>query len=592
MARLTGLDFGPVPGAVSGERGRETVTVREIRYCGCGQRLARDHAGDRCGLCERRTAQRELVPPEVPAEFWETPAFRDAFDAQHIGLVARAYRRHPFHVGAYGRGGIPQTLLGGWLGLTQAQVSRIENGPPLRNLDTLAQWARVLRIPPALLWFKLPGSQISGPRAANLPESPTALVMAGAGRSRAIHLEGQATEPAELSGGCGDERLAGPMEAVHADQRYWRTVRQYLNHHRSELAAQAAALYPPELQVGGTTLIAPPSWLPDEPVDLADITMTWGPDVAAPRVTGTEPETRGLRPLRVPGQEFDRYTAAIRYLDPPRLFENRPSYRLLDLSWDGGTGAMRFGLGTYFAKLDISEAVGHEIAEAASRRDGEVTGRDLPFRSLIGDPFDVRRRAILPAVTTLTLRRTKAGAGFLLHWRDPAKVATATQIFDVIPAGEFQPSSIAPHDLTNDFDIWKNIVRELSEELLGTPDHDGSRSEPIDYPSWPLYRALCKARAEGRVLAVCLGVGLDALTLAGTNLTAVVIDADVFDELLGDAVLENSEGTTVFGEENSRRGIDFSEGNVKWIAEREPVAAPGAACLALAWRIRSRLLAR
>jgi hypothetical protein len=30
------------------------------------------------------------------------------------------------------------------------------SGPPVRNLDTLAHWARVLRIPPHLLWFKLP----------------------------------------------------------------------------------------------------------------------------------------------------------------------------------------------------------------------------------------------------------------------------------------------------------------------------------------------------------------------------------------------------------------------------------------------------
>jgi hypothetical protein len=34
----------------------------------------------------------------------------------------------------------PPELLGTWLGLTQAQVSRIENGPPVRNLDTLAHW--------------------------------------------------------------------------------------------------------------------------------------------------------------------------------------------------------------------------------------------------------------------------------------------------------------------------------------------------------------------------------------------------------------------------------------------------------------------
>ncbi len=93
-----------------------------------------------------------------------------------------------------------------------------------------------------------------------------------------------------------------------------------------------------------------------------------GPTAPAAKVTGTEPETRKLRPLRVPGQQFDRYTSAIRYLDPPSLFENRPSYRLHGLAWADGSGAMRFSLATYFDKLDISEALGHEIAELRSRK--------------------------------------------------------------------------------------------------------------------------------------------------------------------------------------------------------------------------------
>jgi transcriptional regulator with XRE-family HTH domain len=82
---------------------------------------------------------------------------RDAFAAQHIGWVVRAYRQHPHHSARYGPAGISQTLLGQWLGLAQAQVSRIENGAPVRNIDTLAHWARALRIPPELLWFDLPG---------------------------------------------------------------------------------------------------------------------------------------------------------------------------------------------------------------------------------------------------------------------------------------------------------------------------------------------------------------------------------------------------------------------------------------------------
>jgi transcriptional regulator with XRE-family HTH domain len=78
-----------------------------------------------------------------------------------MGKVARAYREHPYHWPVYGEGGIPQRLLGEWVGLSQGQVSRIENGPPIRNLDTLAYWARVLRIPPDLLWFKLPEQSAS-----------------------------------------------------------------------------------------------------------------------------------------------------------------------------------------------------------------------------------------------------------------------------------------------------------------------------------------------------------------------------------------------------------------------------------------------
>ncbi len=91
----------------------------------------------------------------MPADFWHTAQFRDAFSEQHIGRISRAYRKHERHLALYGRDGISQELLGGWLGLTQAQVSRIENGAPVRSLDSLAHWARTLRIPDHLLWFKL-----------------------------------------------------------------------------------------------------------------------------------------------------------------------------------------------------------------------------------------------------------------------------------------------------------------------------------------------------------------------------------------------------------------------------------------------------
>lgn len=105
----------------------------------------------------------------VPVDFWQHPALREAFDARHMGHIARAYRRHPFNAARYGRDGIPQELLGEWLGLAQAQVSRVENGSPIRNLDTLSHWARTLRIPSGLLWFKLPSGQASAVDTSYLP---------------------------------------------------------------------------------------------------------------------------------------------------------------------------------------------------------------------------------------------------------------------------------------------------------------------------------------------------------------------------------------------------------------------------------------
>ncbi|WP_255510630.1 hypothetical protein [Micromonospora sp. WP24] len=66
--------------------------------------------------------------------------------------MVRAYRHHPYH----GRNPLPQTVVASWLRITQAQLSRVENGPPLVHLDRLAHWATLLGIPSSRLWFALP----------------------------------------------------------------------------------------------------------------------------------------------------------------------------------------------------------------------------------------------------------------------------------------------------------------------------------------------------------------------------------------------------------------------------------------------------
>ncbi|MGH3850308.1 MAG: hypothetical protein ACRDRT_11480, partial [Pseudonocardiaceae bacterium] len=125
-----------------------------------------------CSPCEKRLAALRIEPPGIPDDFWETEQFRDAAAMQHIGLVSRAYRKHPHHVALYGRDGIPQEIVGNWLGLSQPRISRIENGPPVRHLDDLTHWAKTLRIPEHLLWFTLLNSQPSPERAHATETSP------------------------------------------------------------------------------------------------------------------------------------------------------------------------------------------------------------------------------------------------------------------------------------------------------------------------------------------------------------------------------------------------------------------------------------
>lgn len=126
---------------------------REGRRCRCGTQLARDNLGEQCAACQRAgKGGRLLRPPEVPDGFWEHPVMRDVLARRHMGCVIRAFREHPSH----GRETISQGTVAGWISITQAQVSRIENGAPIVDLDRLTDWALLLRIPEEYLWFSLP----------------------------------------------------------------------------------------------------------------------------------------------------------------------------------------------------------------------------------------------------------------------------------------------------------------------------------------------------------------------------------------------------------------------------------------------------
>jgi transcriptional regulator with XRE-family HTH domain len=439
------------------------------------------------------------------------------------------------------------------VGITQQHLSQIEKGRSPVTFDLRRRFAALLNIP-----------------------------------ASALGLSDRVTVPAA-------RQETADSADVSASRGRWRAERTWLNQHRSDLAKVAVGLYAPESQVAGTTLITAPGWLSPRPLPLRSVRLELDEAPRNKQVSGKEQASAAVRPLCSRSAVFDSYAAAIRHIDPPALLENRPCYRLLDCAV--ADRRLTFGLAAYFDKLDISEALGHEIAAACMSDGIQASGGNLqdklPLRDLIGDPFDLQRRAVIPAITTLTLRlrRYPAEPSFLLHWRNPAAVATAGGVYDVIPAGEFQPSSVALWDRRNDFDLWRNIAREYSEELLGAPEHDGTRTEPIDYATWPLYQALEEAQVAGTVTAFLLGVGLDALTLAATILTVVVIEDDVFHAVFGRTVRYNEEGEIVgIGDGRPVEGIPFTAESVTRMLQQEPMAAPGAACLALAWQHREALL--
>src|SRR5690606_5017313 len=180
------------------------------------------------------------------------------------------------------------------------------------------------------------------------------------------------------------------------------------------------------------------------------------------------------------------YAEAMAALARPALFEDRPSHRLLAAD----PPVLRLGPARYFDGVNVGEAVAHELAAGA---DG------LPLRHRIGDPCDLTRRPALPAITTVTVvapSRTPGPASYVRHRRDPAKVAHAGGLNQVAPVGVFQPLGDEPPDL------WRCMVREYAEELLGRDEDYG---EGFVQEEWPFHRAMTEARERGGLRAYFLG---------------------------------------------------------------------------------------
>ena len=369
----------------------------------------------------------------------------------------------------------------------------------------------------------------------------------------------------------------------------WQRVRAVLAQRRPELARAAAGLYPDLSRAAGTDLLARPEWLPAIPLELDQVPLRWVSGAPAPAVAGTGEATAHVRPPSPAGGRYLTYSAAVADLDRPALFENRVCYRLLAarLATAPGLSLSRCG---YFDAMNVGHAVAHELAAAWLASPDGVSMAGLPLRALAGDPCDLPRRPAIVATTTLTLRREADGsASFILHWRDPAKVNHAGGVYQVMPVGIFQPLADTPAAVAGDLSLFKNIVRESSEEFLGTSESYAAGAGGFRYDQWPFYARLANARSAGKLAVHCAGVGVDPLTFASDILTVAVFDADLFDDVFAGLASVNAEGR-VFTERGSV-WIPFTGENIgRFTGGQEPMQPAGAAVLRLAWQHRRHLL--
>ncbi len=368
--------------------------------------------------------------------------------------------------------------------------------------------------------------------------------------------------------------------------RRFDAVRRYLKANRARLSSLALRMYQATPDLDGVALLFGPGWIPDEPIPLGDVGLRLDPTRG-----GFDALVRSLRPewpARADGSAFESYSAAIGKLDRPSNFFNGPSYRLLDVSADAGQMRLTVGAEHYFDYLDTGEALAFEFARTAISQADRWSGGGRPTasdrRRRAGGPFEFRGRCASIGISTLTLVKRGPGWEFWMHERKATKVAAAQDTNHVIPAGEFQPTSVSRVDLLVDLDLWRNVAREFVEELLDLDDIREERGRPVDFRAVEGLNKLDEARRLGDLRAYILGIGIDPLPLKTELLACMVITAAAFDDVVGSPVrMRNREGLIVGPSSFTLENVDSFLGT--------NILPAGGGTLRLAWRHRGFLTA-
>jgi hypothetical protein len=349
------------------------------------------------------------------------------------------------------------------------------------------------------------------------------------------------------------------------------------------LTTRARDYYSGFATVPHSILLTKQEWLPDNPVNVDDVRLEVVAD-PPPNATWARLAMNNL-PLANDKRRFQTYGAALEELTPNLLLDNRLSYRIDSVRLNADP-MIAVGRCTYFDTINVAEALAHEWADASTEFETDSAGASrwvrrgaTPLRNAVGDPLSLLGRRSCAAIDILTLRRDGDEMSFVLHSRDPNKVASAGNLLHVAPTGIFQPAARAPDAFRRDRDLWLNSVREYAEEFLGVPEASGSAGERLDYDHTEPFASINAAKTSQAATMYLVGAGIDPLTLWVELLAVCVFDGPEFDRVFPALVKRFDEGTLI-------PGNAFVDETVREVLADERLSPAAAACISLAWERR------
>jgi hypothetical protein len=384
---------------------------------------------------------------------------------------------------------------------------------------------------------------------------------------------------------------------VSISHEKFRTARAAIRERSETLWKLSADMHiagrPSLTRIGDSSMLIEDAMRPAAPLPLASVRVEWD-ESKPPLDPPFRKLSRRIMPKQTRWKKFASYSAAMGNLTRPTLFEDQPSFRIVHADWRAPDGPkLVLGQGTYFDLIDQAEALTHELSIAIRTPDSPPAWRRVPMRArLKADPLSLGSRVVLASVGTLTIRRTPDGQGtFFLLYRGVGKVATGEGTYNVLPGGMLQPASISPLAYRRDLSIWRNIMREYNEEMLGAPEAKGEGGIEVDYTE-PPYSDFERALAEGNLRVWSFGMGLEAHNLTPCLLTIAVFEAHIFDHIFASLVTVNDEGTVISGPRHAGiNGLPLREDEVAELLKSSKLGPPAAALLHLALEHQDLLLA-